>query len=407
MNILSSINEIKSVSSIFFSSYKLAPTFFFQRENRTMYSTKHLCSALFHVTLSIMIISGPCLFSSLPYLFHMSFIYMVSSSISLIYSTFFLQSLLCCFGPAGHSCSWITCRLTCSDRSTLNTGNLTSTDGSGRSTTSSTIRRHHRHLSHPRMSTSSHFASSYFSQIFTGSTYFESDLAGANDPITNSTRRRESSRSHQVSHLPKRNSLVVSDHMELYTPRTSLAPQPARYTRQSSFPRGVPPAALARPLYISSSISPFSQLSIQSQMGPGARSPSPHIYRPSRSPSPSPCSFMPPTMRNRHQTLRPCLSAPRLHPPMHRMQTTMPMSSVKRNDTLIEETTVRPVEKSRKKSMNVMQRQNAISSNEDDLEITQPSSNQTPMTAEIRRNILKATTIESGGPVWLKRSSSS
>ena len=280
------------------SSYKLAPTFFFQRENRTMYSLKQLCSTLLHLTFVIVVISTPCFFSPLPYLAKSAMVFTVSSLISLIYSTFFLQSLLCYIGPAGHSCCFIPRRLTCTRHLTFHIKHNSNNDSSARSRSNSSVgtRRHHRHMSHSRMSTSSHFASSYFSQIFTGSTYFDSEYGGLSDTIPMSSRRRESSRSHQVSHAIKRASLLTGELIELYTPRASLAPHShhlhsRRYSRQSSLARGLPSMATARPLYISPSISPYSQLSIHSQVPPRQRSPSPHVYRPSR--SPSPCSQVP------------------------------------------------------------------------------------------------------------------
>ena len=379
-----------------------------------MYSIKQLCTTLSYLTFSIVLISVPCLFSTLPYLFKTSLAYIVSSSISLIFSTFFLQSLLCLFGPAGHSYSWISWRFTCTRRLPLHRTSHSNPDSSIRGVsssggTSSSSRRHHRHWSHPRMSTSSHFASSYFSQIFTGSTYFESDYGATSDVLTMMSRRRESSRSHTNSHATKRNSLLTADHIELYTPRTSLAPHHFRYSRQSSVPRGFPPTALARPLYVSSSISPFSQLSIQSQVGPRQRSPSPNVYRPSRSPSPSPCSFISPPFSppiiSSTPSLRPCSSAPRLHAPVHRLSMMAIMDPIRQNDTVFEEMPSTDDKHGRKPIMTI-QRQDAILSNDDDFE-SELTTSSTPLSASARRTMLKATTIESGGPVWLKRSSSS
>ena len=396
-------------------SYKLAPTFFFQRENRTMYSLKQLCTTLFHVTFAIVLISSPCLFSSLPYLSKSATVYIISSLISLIYSTFFLQSLLCLVGPAGHSCCLIPWRLTFTRHLSLHVNNHPNHETSLRSTSSGGgggTRRHHRHLSHPRMSTSSYFASSYFSQIFTGSTYFESDYSGLNDPLSIASRRRESSRSHQISHAIKRNSLLTGELIELYTPRASLAPHahPHRYSRQSSVARGVPTAAMARPLYVSPSISPYSQLSIHSQVATRQRSPSPHIFRPSRSPSPR--SFAPPHVPlfpsvplTSARSLRPCYSAPRLHAPLHRMQTTTAITGMRPSEILFEETPApAPVQPSKKTVMTI-QRQNAIST-PDDVEPASDTS-RTPLSAAARRSMLKETTIESGESVWLKRSNSS
>ncbi|CAF1520852.1 unnamed protein product, partial [Adineta steineri] len=318
-------------SVLYSISYKLAPTFFFQRENRTIYSLKQLCTTLFHLTLSIFVICTPCLFSSLPYLSKSAIIYTITSLISLIYSTFFLQSLLCYLGPSGHTCFFIPWRLKFSRHLTLqiNNGN----DLFLRKSSTNSRR-------HQRMSTSSYFASSYFSQIFTGSTYFESEYGGINDTLTIGSRRRESSRSHQLSHIIKRNSLLTGELIELYTPRASLAPyghhlHHHRYSRQSSVPRGVPTTGLARPLYVSPSISPYSQLSIHSQATGRQRSPSPHIFRPSRSPSPHSLAQQSSPTTPTTSSLRPCYSAPRLHAPHHRV----PTNNLKQTDTLIEEKT--------------------------------------------------------------------
>ncbi|CAF4960341.1 unnamed protein product, partial [Rotaria sp. Silwood1] len=404
--------------SILYSiSYKLAPTFFFQRENRTMHSLNQLCTTLFQYTLSIIIICSPCLFSSLPYLSKLAMIYIISSLISFIYSTLFLQSLLCFFGPAEQSCFLIRWRLTFSRNSNTHTSN--NTDTLLRNTSNSVTRRHH------RTSTSSYFASSYFSQIFTNSTYFESEYGGVNENLTMSSRRRESSRNHSTSYLIKRGSLLTGELIELYTPRASLSPHPHnfsshRHTRQSSVVRGIPSSTPVRPLYVSPSISPYSQLSIHSQGAIRPRSPSPHIVRPSRSPSPhivqssrspsphivqpsrspSPHSFVPSTPITA-SALRPCYSAPRLHAPVHRTQTT----NIKQNDTLFEETP-ESMEKRKQKTVTIIQRQNAVSSKDD---IEQSSTITNPqLSAAARRSILKETAIESDdGPVWLKRSNSS
>jgi hypothetical protein len=242
------------------------------------------------------------------------------------------------------------------------------------------------------MSTSSHFASSYFSQIFTGSTYFESEYGGINDSIAMSSRRRESSRSYQISHVMKRNSLLTGELIELYTPRASLAPyghHHHRYSRQLSIPRGVPTTGPARPLYVSPSISPFSQFSIHSQTAVRQRSPSPHIFRPSRSPSPSRYARLgsvPTTMGS----LRPCYSAPRLHLSQHRIQT----NNIKQTDTLIEEAST-PSTQYPKRSGTTIQRQEAVFSTNDSEQLS----------AETKRNILKGT--ESAGSLWIKRSNSS
>ncbi|CAF0998003.1 unnamed protein product [Adineta steineri] len=386
-------------SVLYSISYKLAPTFFFQRENRTMYSLKQLCTTLFNLTFSIVIICIPCLFSSVSYLSKSAMVYIISSSISLIYSTFFLQSLLCFMGPSGHLCFFIPWRLKFTR--TLNKHNNNHNDISLRSSSTGGggggTRRHHRHLSHHRMSTSSYFASSYFSQIFTGSTYFESEYGGINENSVMASRRRESSRSHQASHLIKHGSLLTGELIELYTPRASLAPHlhHNRYSRQSSVSRGLTSLTPARPLYISPSISPYSQLSIHSQAPSQQRTPSPRILRPSRSRSPR--SFAPITTTN---LLRPCYSAPRLHVPLHRV----PTSSMKQNDDILEETQV-PIVEPTKKTVMIIQRQDAIAST-DDIEQLSPITN-SKLSATARRNLLKATTTESGDLVWLKRSNSS
>ena len=244
------------------------------------------------------------------------------------------------------------------------------------------------------MSTSSHFASSYFSQMFTGSTYFESEYGGINDALTIGSRRRESSRSYQLSHAIKRSSLLTGELIELYTPRASLAPyghhlHHHRYSRQSSVPRGVPTTGPARPLYISPSISPYSQLSIHSQLAARQRSPSPHTFRPSRSPSPHSFSKLSSTTT---RSLRPCYSAPRLHVPFQRV----PTSNIKQTDTLIEETPKSTVQVE-KKAVLIIQRQDAVFATNDYEQLS----------AAAKRSMLKATTIDSDGPVWLKRSNSS
>ncbi len=346
-----------------------------------MYSLKQLCTTLFYLTLSIVFISSPCLFSSLSYLFKSAMIYTITSLISLIYSTFFLQSLLCYIGPADHSCFFIPCRCKLTRHLTFQMNN--SKDLSLRKSSINARR-------HQRMSTSSYFQSSYFSQIFTGSTYFESEYGGINDALTIGSRRRESSRSYQISHSIKRNSLLTGELIELYTPRASLAPYGHhlyhhRYSRQSSVSRGVPTTGPARPLYVSPSISPYSQLSIHSQVTGRQRSPSPHIFRPSRSPSPRSSSTT-------TGLLRPCYSAPRLHAPLYRTQA----NNMKQTDTLIEEIPTSPNQLG-KKSVMIIQRQDAVSSTEDYEQLS----------AATKRSMLKETNVESTGRVWLKRSNSS
>ncbi|CAF1430158.1 unnamed protein product [Adineta ricciae] len=379
---------ICSQYSILYSiSYKLAPTFFFQRENRTIYSLKQLCTTLFHLTFSICFISAPCLCSSLQYFSKTAMIYTVSSMISVIYSTFFLQSLLCYLGPSGHTCFFIPCRLKFSRHLTLQIHN--GKDLSLRKSSTNSRR-------HQRMSTSSYFASSYFSQIFTGSTYFESEYGGINDTLTIGSRRRESSRSHQLSHLIKRNSILTGELIELYTPRASLAPyghhlHHHRYSRQSSVPRGVPTTGPARPLYVSPSVSPYSQLSIHSQANSRQRSPSPHTCRPSRSPSPHSLAQHSATT-SPTRSLRLCYSAPRLHATQQRPLT----STSKQTDAVTEETPILTPQL-RKKTVMIIHRQDAISSTEEYEQL--PAAN--------KRDILKSTTVESSGGVWLKRSNSS
>ncbi|CAF3335974.1 unnamed protein product [Rotaria socialis] len=381
--------------SILYSiSYKLAPTFVYQRENRTMHSLNQLCTTLFQYTFSIIIICCPWLFSSLPYLSKTAMIYIVSSITSLIYSTFFLQSLLCYFGPAEQTCFFLRWRLTFTRNLNLHSNNKN--NSSLRSTSNASTRRHH------RTSTSSYFASSYFSQVFTNSTYFESEYGGLNENLTIGSRRRESSRNHQASFLVKRASLITGELIELYTPRASLSPNSNnhRYYRQSSIGRGVPSSAPTRPFYISPSISPYSQLSIHSQATNRQRSPSPHIIQPSRSPSPH--SLLPSAAAAAAtSSLRPCYSAPRLHVPIHRTQAT----SMRQNDILLEETPISAVKRKQKTAM-IIQRQAAISSTHDIDEVS--TIKNSPLSASTRRNMLKETGIKSDdGPVWLKRSNSS
>lgn len=350
-------------------SYKLAPAFFYQRENRTLYSLKQLSSTLCFMTLTIFLLSVPCLFSSLPYLLKSAQIYILSSLISFFSATFFLQSFFCLFGPSEHPCCLQVSRHPRRSRSK-------SVDISHRPSSNPTRRKQ-------RMSTSSYFASSYFSQIFTGSTYFESDYSGINEFLALNSRRRESSRSHQMAYAIKRTSLLTGELVELYTPRASLAPHPhhhPRYSRQSSVSRagifsaagGVPTTGLVRPLYISPSISPHSQLSIHSQSGTTLRQ---------RSPSPQPRSPSPRSLAIAHtpSALRPCYSAPRLNP-------------MQASQTLAEEPVL-----SLERPLLSIQRQDAVSS-PDEFE---------SLSAEERRNLLKSTTIESGSSVWLKRSNSS
>ena len=386
----------------FFSfSYKLSPTFFFQHQNRTMYSLKQMCTTLFYLTLAISFLSIPCLLSSLIYLYKLAFVYMISSLISFFYSTFFLQSLFCFIGPNEHSCLSIPWRLTLT-RKVPQHSKQTNDSSMRNSTKTLNTRRHH------RMSTSSYFASSYFSQIFTGSTYFESEYGGLNDSRTSASRRRESSRSHQLAHNIKRSSLLTGELIELYAPRASLAPHVHhRYSRQSSVSRGLQTSGPARPLYISPSISPFSQLSIHSQTFGRPHTPSPHTFRPSRSPSPRSLALTTTTTTTTTaaitstDALRPCSSAPRLHAPLHRATTW----NIKTSETLFEETTHAPTVLSTKKIALTIQRQNAvISTNE--LERTSTVKN-TELPAAKRRSILKATAIEAGDLVWLKRSNSS
>jgi len=204
-----------------------------------------------------------------------------------------------------------------------------------------------------------------------------------------SSRRRESSRSYQLSHAIKRNSILTGELIELYTPRASLSPYAHhhRYSRQLSIPRGVPTTGPARPLYISPSISPYSQLSIHSQTAVRQRSPSPQIFRQSQ----SRLSYTPTTPIG---SLRPCYSAPRLHLSHQRIQT----NNTKQTDKLIEETSSSSsTQYKKKRSATVIQRQDAVFLTNDNEHLS----------AEMKRNILKETAIESTGSVWLKRSNSS
>ena len=161
--------------------------------------------------------------------------------------------------------------------------------------------------------------------------------------------------------------------IELYTPRASLAPYPhhhhhhPRYFRHSSVSR-VTTAAPVRPLYISPSVSPHSQLSIHSQSVATVRQ---------RSPSPRSLNKLQTTTNS--SNLRPCYSAPRLN-------------RIQASKTLVEE----PVQTLEKPLLSI-QRQDAISSPEQ-FEC---------LSAEERRNLLKSTTSETGSSVWLKRSNSS
>ncbi|CAF3380086.1 unnamed protein product [Rotaria socialis] len=383
---------ICSQYSILYSiSYKLAPTFFFQRKNRTIYSLKQLCAALFYLTFSIIVISTPCLFSSLPYLSKSAMIFIISSSISLIYSTFFLQSLLYYIGPADHTCFLMPWRLKCilSSRSQVNNGN----DLSLRNPSNKSRR-------YQRMSTSSHAASSYFSQMFTGSTYFENEYSSVLDSLTVSSRRRESSRSYQISHAAKRNSVLTGETIELYTPRASLAPYGhRRYSRHTSVSRGVPTTGLARPLYVLSSASPYFQSSFTSQVPMEQRSPSSHVCQQSRSPSPYSSGRQ--SSVGPASSLRPCYSAPRLHVSHHRLQT----NSLKQTNILIEETSLLSSDQIRQTPLMDIQRQDVVSPID---EFGKPSVvPHEKLSAAKKRQMLKATTVESGGHKWLKRSSSS
>jgi len=335
-----------------------------------MYSLKQLCRTLFHLTFSIIFITMPCFCSSVPYLQKIFVIYSLTSIISLFYSTFFLQSLLCYIGPSDQTCLFLPIRL--KFKRHLHSNNH---DHSTRR--SSTVSRRHQ-----RMSTSSYFQSSYFSQILTGSTYFESEYGGINEALINATRRRESSRSYQLTHIFKRNSMFPGELVELYSPRASLAPyghhahhhhhHHRRYSRQLSVSRPVPSTTPTRPLYISPSVSPFSQMSIHSQGATRQRSQSPQISRQSRSPSPHFYSRLTPA-----SSLRPCYSAPRLHATMQRPQT-INLPSL-------------PIE-TRKKSVTIIQEHDAILAPVDHERIS----------AEMKRHNLKST-----AALWMKRSNSS
>ena len=281
---------------------------------------------------------------------------MISSSIGLIYSTLFLQSILCLIGPTGEACCCpMPCQLTFMRRS--KSVRKKSTDSVRR--LSNATRRHQ------RVSTSSYLASSYFSQILTGSTYFESEYGGINELLAMVSRRRESSRSYQINYALKRASIHTGDVLELYTPRTSLAPHYPRYSRHSSVSRGVP----TRLLYISPSVSPHSQLSIHSQANNNIRA---------RSPSPRSLARLSTAADVSPSLLRPCHSVPRLH------------RTATKTDGLSNKTL----------TTTTIHRQQAINSNEN------LQQNET-LTAADRRNLLKSISKTNESRTWLKRSNSS
>ena len=367
-------------------SYKFAPTFFFQRENRTIYSIKQLFATLLQLTFSIVIVCIPCLFSSLPYLSKSAMIFTISSLISLIYSTFFLQSLFCYIGPTGHKCSLIPGRLKFTRRSKLQI--TTNNDLLLRKSTSN-IRRHQ------RVSISSYLASSYFSQVFTSSTYFDSEFSGIHDSLIIGSRRRESSRSHQLTNIIKRNSLLAGEAVELYTPRTSLAPcgHQHRYSRHSSVSRGLSIAGPMRPLYVLPSVLPSSQLNTNAPASARQGSPSSNACRSSHSPSPHSSTQL--SVPIKTDSLRPCQSSPRLH--------SVQLSNTKKTNTFIEETSSLPSQ--HKKNVTIIKRQDAVSSTDDFEPISNPSNAQ--LTSAKKRDILKAAAIESGHLLWIKRSNSS
>lgn len=315
-------------------------------------------------------------------------ILITSSSISLLFSTFFLQSLLYYMGPAGPACSLIPCRLTfmCNSSVETKSGNDLSLRNSS-----------NKNRRHQRMSTSSHAPSSHFSQMFTGSTYFESEFSGVHESLALSSRRRESSRSYQLSHIVKRNSALTGEIIELYTPRASLAPYGnRRYSRHSSVPRGVPTTGLARPLYVST----CARASIHSTGHSRRCSPSSNVCQQSRSSSPHSKSIRQSPIP-RATSLRPCYSAPRLHAPHQRFQTI----NTKQTDSCMEENSRMSSVKVRERPSMNLQRQDAIKTIDDTNEISVlPDRN---LSAAIKRTRLKGTTIESANHSWLKRSSSS
>ncbi|CAF0877650.1 unnamed protein product, partial [Didymodactylos carnosus] len=258
---------------------------------------KQILMPLIQFTLSVLFTCLSLLFSSLPYLYSIGFTYLCCSFCSLIYSTLFLHSLLCLFGPEGRLCIWPCPRLVHIPHQTQRSGGITGTSNSSG-----------RHYKHHRMSTSSYFAS--LSHVLTSSTYFENEFNQLTDlPLS---RRRESSRSQQYQQqIP----LITSELIELYSsPRTSLSPhQQYRYSRQSSSisTRGLS-ITQPRPLYVhtSHSVSPHSHSHSSSRQ----RSPSPQIIsimqhrQSTRSPSPR-------SLITNVSLLRPCASAPRLHVP--------------------------------------------------------------------------------------------
>lgn len=310
-----------------------------------------MCSTVFLMTCSMAMISSPLLFCSLPLISKSGIVLIVSSVISFIYSTIFLQSLICLIGPLSEVFS----RLNCCRR--VESDRRRSSDLTSRRCSSNVSRRHQ------RMSTSS-----YFSQMFTASTYFESEYGTINELLLIGARRRESSRSYQTVYGLKRTSIHGNEIVEIYTPRSSLAPQThyRSFSRPSTVSRvTIQTSGLNRPLYISPSITPHSQLSIHSQ----------NLYLQPRSPSPIQPKTAPIPV-----SIRPCFSAPRLNPsPAHHLQQTRSIST--RNSPKI-------------------YRQTAISSNDQ----IQEKQN---LTAEHRRNLMKSTTDQTESSSWLKRSNSS
>ena len=368
-------------------SYKFAPTFFFQGENRAIYSVKHLCTTLFQLTFSIVIICIPCLFSSLPYLSKSARIFTISSLTSLVYSTFFLQSLLCYIGPTGHKRSLVSGRLKFARRSKLqitNNNDLLLRKSAGN------IRRYQ------RVSTSSYVTSSYFSQAFTSSTYFESEFSGIYDSLIISPRRRESSRSHQLTNFIKRNSLLPGEAVELYTPRTSLAPSgyQRRYSRRSSVSRGSAVAGPMRPLYVLSSVSSSSRVNIDKSASVQRDSQSSNKYRSSHLLSPHSTTQV--SVPIKTNSLRPCQSSPRLH--------SVQLSDTRKTNIFVEETPALSSQH-KKKDVTIVKRQDAIPLTDDFEHIANPLNEQ--LTSAKKRDILKAATIESSHLLWIKRSNSS
>ncbi|CAF5182539.1 unnamed protein product, partial [Rotaria magnacalcarata] len=145
--------------------------------------------------------------------------------------------------------------------------------------------------------------------------------------------------------------------------------------------------------------SPYFQSSFTSQIPTRQRSPSSHVSRQSRSPSPYSSGGQ--SSLGPASSLRPCYSAPRLHLSHHRLQT----NCSKQTDILIEETSLLSSVQIREKSLMGIQRQDVVSSIN---EFAEPSVfPYEKLSAAKKRQMLKATSTESCGHKWLKRSNSS